>query len=77
MNDTMPTCEELLEFLAAYVAEELPADRRARFDDHLARCPDCRRYLQSYRRTVELGRDAGEPEPLPDELVRAILDSRD
>jgi len=73
------TCGELIEFLMAYVDDELAPDRRAVFDAHLARCEACRRYLATYREAVVLGRDAcadpGAPvaNEVPEDLVQAIL----
>ena len=52
------TCSELTDFLLAYLANELPAEQRRTFDAHLAICPDCRRYLDSYRKTVEMSKSA-------------------
>ena len=52
------SCRELVSFLDDYLAEELPPERRAVSERHLALCDDCRRYLQSYRATVELSRAA-------------------
>ncbi len=76
------TCRELIEFLDSYVAEELPAERAAEFERHLAGCPSCRAYLATYRATIRLGRGAlgadpgGTPPELPQELVQAILAAR-
>ena len=76
------TCRELIDFLMAYLDGELPADRRAVFDAHLAVCEDCRRYLATYRETVALGQDACAEddapvdESVPEELVGAILAAR-
>jgi anti-sigma factor RsiW len=74
------SCEEVLTFLLDYVEGELPAERRAEFDRHLAGCDSCRAYLESYRTTVRLAGGAfGAPEPpgeVPPELARAILDAR-
>ena len=73
------TCRELIEFLAAYVDGELPADERATFDAHLAVCPHCVDYLHGYREAIRLGRDALDPEiaeSAPEELVAAILSAR-
>jgi len=75
------TCRELIEFLAAYVEEELTADERARFDAHLALCPHCVDYLHGYRESIRLGQAAfadaaGIPDQVPQELVDAILASR-
>ena len=46
----------------------------------MAICPDCVQYLQHYTETVKAGRLAMAddlPEDVPDELVSAILKTRD
>lgn len=79
---TRLTCREFIEFLWQYESEELSPEERARFDDHLARCAPCVRYLQSYRETISIGKAAFAPtdEPLPtdvpEELIEAILASQ-
>ena len=74
-----PTCEEVLTFLAEYLAGELPPVRREEFDRHLAGCDSCRAYLDTYAETIRLARGA-EAETavaeLPVDLVRAILAAR-
>ena len=76
------TCKELADFLDDYIAQRLDASRRAIFDQHLGECPDCRAYLGSYRRTIELGRQAmtkpaaPASNDVPPELVKAVLASR-
>ena len=75
------TCEELIDFLSAYLDGELDAGARERFDAHLAICPACVDYLESYRATVRFAgatRDAGAEVAgeVPEELVRAVLASR-
>jgi anti-sigma factor RsiW len=74
------TCRELIEFLHLYLAGELPEDRAAEFERHLAVCPSCVAYIQTYRQAAALGRAAfAEPEVpaheagVPEELVLAIL----
>jgi predicted anti-sigma-YlaC factor YlaD len=74
-------CQEILDFLAAFLDGELTAEQHALFLEHLAECPDCRHYLESYRETVRLGRAAfAAEEPtlaaVPEELVQAILATR-
>ncbi len=71
----LPTCRELISFLHEYVAGELPPPQAALFEAHLARCPSCAAYLASYRRTVELEKEAfgAEPEEPPRELLDAVL----
>jgi len=77
----IPTCRELIEFLDDYVAGRLPLARRLAFEAHLALCRECRAYLASYRQTMALARDAeeggetGAMPPMPEDMVRAILDS--
>jgi len=74
------TCREIADFLMAYDDGELPPPERAVFDAHLAVCPDCVAYLQSYRATVALGkqafRDGDAATAVPERLVDAILAAR-
>ena len=76
------TCREFVEFLDEYLSGHLPEDERARFDAHLARCPACVAYTQTYREAVRLGRtallcpDAAVPDDAPEDLVRVILQAR-
>ncbi|MBK6942170.1 MAG: zf-HC2 domain-containing protein [Planctomycetes bacterium] len=72
------SCEELVEFLNLYVDGELPADRRAIFERHLAICAECLEYLRGYRETMRVAKaaHAHEPEPMPPDLLRAILAAR-
>jgi anti-sigma factor RsiW len=76
------TCKQLTEFIADYRSGALSPEERAEFDAHLAGCPDCVRYLQTYEDTIRLAQDAlGAPDdPLPAdvpaELRQAILAAR-
>jgi anti-sigma factor RsiW len=76
------TCREVIDFLMAYVDGELAADVRSEFERHLAVCQPCVDYLASYRRTLEVERQAFAPRdqetapPIPEDLIRAILASR-
>jgi anti-sigma factor RsiW len=80
------TCQEFVSFVMAWLDGELTAGERASFDEHLAVCPDCVRYLDQYRDTVaavqleggqlEGGRGDALPGGVPDDLVRAIIAAR-
>lgn len=74
------TCRECAEFLADYVAGELPADELAVFERHLKACPNCEEYMRQYRLTIAVGRaacvDPDAPAEIPDALIRAILAAR-
>jgi len=78
----MITCRELTEFLDDYLAGELDSQRTEIVRKHLAVCPDCVNYLESYRRTIALGRsamiDSGAPAPtdVPAGLIKAIRAAR-
>ena len=73
------TCQELCEFLMQYLEGELPSRERESFAEHVEACPPCLAYLDTYRKTIELGRSistqpgAALPDAVPDALVQAIL----
>lgn len=75
------TCREVSE-LYDYIENLLSPERRAVFERHFSICPECRHYFETYRQTIRLGKaafaerpGASEP-PLPEALVRSILDER-
>jgi anti-sigma factor RsiW len=75
------SCQELVEFLDDYVVGEIDPARRAVFERHLALCPDCAAYLDSYRKTVGLCRSAAADsaalaDPPPAGLIAAVLAAR-
>jgi len=78
----MITCEHLLGFLTDYVENNLAPDERARFEEHLAVCPDCVNYLRNFQTTLRACQCARGPEPteesapIPENLVQAILAAR-
>ncbi len=72
----LPTCREVYEFLGDYYAGELDPMRTSAFERHLSLCASCRAYVDSYRRIVEMEKDAFADPALaspPEELVEAIL----
>jgi anti-sigma factor RsiW len=76
-------CREFTEFLHQYLFDSLPPQERAEFDKHLAECPWCVAYLDSYRQTMQLERAAyaaaeaaPPPADAPEELIQAILKAR-
>ena len=77
------TCRDFADFLADYLAGDLPKDVLASFDEHIAVCPNCVRYLAHYRESIALGRqafrdlDAGVASDVPEDLISAILAARE
>jgi anti-sigma factor RsiW len=76
-------CREFTDFLHEYLFGNLPAEERAEFEKHLAECPWCVAYLDSYRKTILLAKTAfaaseesPPPADAPEELIRAILQAR-
>jgi len=69
------TCKALIDkFLFDYHAGDLSLARKLDFELHLTLCGDCRRYVDSYRKTIDLAKQSGLPEmEAPSELVETIL----
>jgi anti-sigma factor RsiW len=76
------TCRELADFIMDYLNGDLAPEVRSAFERHLTVCPNCVNYLATYRTTIDLSRRAFADDDdeaafqMPEELVRAILDSR-
>lgn len=73
------TCRDCAEFLADYVAGDLPTDVREVFETHLQKCRNCQSYLDQYSTVIAAGKracqqeDRAAAESFPEELVQAIL----
>ena len=78
----MLTCRELVEFMDDYWSGALAPETVARFNEHLAACPSCVSYTNTWHEAIRVGRAAvcaadGEvPSDVPEALVAAILASR-
>jgi predicted anti-sigma-YlaC factor YlaD len=68
------SCQELVELVTDYVEGAMPADLSERFDEHIARCKGCTRYLEQMRLTIQLtGRLT--PEALTPEAERTLIEA--
>jgi len=83
MSEQRLSCREFIDFIMAWLDGELEPEVRRSFAEHLDMCPDCVDYLDSYQRTVALGKaawdapgDAPVPNEVPEELVQAVLAAR-
>ena len=77
----MLTCREVYAFLDEFLDDSLDVLTRLKFGSHMALCASCRRYLATYRATLEAVRkseltDAPAQTAVPEELIQAILASR-
>jgi len=79
------TCKELFDFLGEYADGSLAPATLEEFHRHLAVCPSCVNYVESYKATRLLGKaalcdphDPDQPAPaeVPEALIRAILAAR-
>lgn len=57
-------CEDLLNYLSAYIDGELDAQLSAAAREHLATCQNCSVVLDSTQRTILLYREQGQVEVL-------------
>jgi hypothetical protein len=69
-------CQALInKFLLDYHENKLSKIRRGEFELHLKLCKDCRNYVASYKKTIELAKATENltPDPPPQQLVDAIM----
>ena len=74
-------CRDMVEFLMEYLDQELDQPTREHFEFHLQKCPNCLRYLETYKTTTALARkaftpDADVPPDVAEPLIKAILAAR-
>lgn len=78
----MITCAEFESFIVDFLDGALPKHQRSLFNLHLRMCRDCRTYLESYQKAIEIGQAVFEhpedtiPDDVPEALVHAILAAR-
>ncbi len=73
-------CRELTEFIMAYLDCELDDATRRTFEFHLSMCPACMAFMDTYKKTVALGResfacpsDKPAEAHVPEALIQAII----
>ena len=65
------SCRELVELVTDYFEDALAPAERARFEQHLAACGGCTRYVEQLRATIAtVGRL--EPEAVPPDAEAAL-----
>ena len=75
--DHQMTCKELVELVTEYLEGTLPAETRARMDQHLSGCDGCTNYLNQMRQTIRLTGQVREESLSPaqrDDLLRLFRD---
>ena len=72
-------CIHLVELVTDYLEGSMPAEQRARFDEHIAGCDGCTTYLEQFRITIRLTGMLSEEQVAPDEretLLRVFREWR-
>jgi anti-sigma factor RsiW len=73
-------CQDCIDFLCDYLDESLPPEQAEVFRQHLEKCSPCVSYLETYKKTLELGKAVcqcdEDTHEIPEELVQAILSAR-
>jgi anti-sigma factor (TIGR02949 family) len=75
MMDTRLACDDVMQRVTEYLDAALPPGAAAAFEQHLAECVNCSRYLQEIRQTIHrLGTLPREPMParMKDRLLQAL-----
>jgi len=67
-KQTQLVCREIVEVVSDYLADAMPAETCAAFEQHLHACPWCLTYLQQVRRTIALVGATPSRQPLPTEV---------
>lgn len=76
MNQPKVTCRDVAAILMSYLDKEMDPEQLRAFEKHLVDCPPCGDFIDSYEKTIRLGRECGEDRPaLPPRLERAIVEA--
>jgi anti-sigma factor RsiW len=68
------SCREMVELITDYLEGALPPDTRARFEQHIAACGDCTRYMVQMRETLQVVGHI-DPEALDPRVEAELLDA--
>ncbi|MGZ8579413.1 MAG: anti-sigma factor family protein [Actinomycetota bacterium] len=71
------TCIELVELVTDYLEGSMPADERARFDEHISGCEGCTTYMEQLRITIRLTGMLTEEQIAPDARAARLDAFRD
>ena len=68
----MYTCKDVNQLLMDYLENRLPEDVRKAVDYHLSLCPNCIKYINTYKKTIELTGSLSVKK-MPPELEKTLL----
>jgi len=68
-----PSCREIVDLLMDYLEATLPPEEARALERHLADCPPCVAFVNTYKGTVQVARRL-TPEEIPPQLTERLLD---
>ena len=66
-------CRQAVALVTDYLEDVLPRRQRRRFESHLANCPNCSRYLEQIRITIDVVGHV-DPDELDPEVKDDLID---
>lgn len=66
-------CQQIVDLLVEYIDGDLGTSKEQRLENHLDGCPECVEFLDSYRKTGHVCREALQIE-MPGRLQSSLLD---
>jgi anti-sigma factor RsiW len=66
-------CRQAVALVTDYLEDALPRRQRRRFERHLRQCPNCSRYLEQIRLTIDTVGHV-EPETLDPDMKNELID---
>lgn len=66
------SCQQVNQFILDYLEGDMDDQTRVAFESHLQNCPNCAAFLDQYRSTTRLVREAEEIEVPPEVVDRTI-----
>lgn len=72
-------CESFDTFIVDFLDDNLQKNQKLIFTKHLNECPACKKYLENYKKSVQLSQSVflskhqADKQEIPEELVQAIL----
>ena len=70
-------CIQLVDLVTDYLEGSMPADQRARFEEHVAGCDGCTAYLEQFRITIRLSGMLSEEQIATDARESLLIVFRD
>ena len=73
-------CEAVIETIDDYINGDAQSEKYKKLDEHLVTCANCRAYVESYRKMIELTRTAiqldSDDTKVPNGLIEKILNTQ-